>query len=105
MYKVNKYKPSCVDSSDVIVETAATADDVLQTVSYREAVGNRYLYWFVDNPFSLQTYMHELTCNMLFFCKDDNGVYWGALHVVTDTLHEMQVFLRVASAQVVTREP
>jgi len=102
MYRVNKYVPNCVDDSGVKFEYVSSAEEVLETNSYREAVGDRYLYWYAKRPFDFKSYLSDLTCDMLFFVQDDHGNYWGALHVVTDTLYEMEHFLRAASVRGVT---
>lgn len=100
MYRVNKYVPNCVDDSGVKFEYASSADEVLETNAYKEAVGDRCLYCHDYN-----TYLHDLTCDMLFFVQDDHGHYWGALHVVSDNLFEMELFLRTASVRTVTENP
>lgn len=102
MYRVNKYVPNCVDGSGVKFEYATSAEAVLETKAYKEAVGDRYLYWYANIPFDSQAYLRDLTCDMLFFVQDDDGHYWGALHVVSDNLFEMELFLKVASVRAVT---
>ena len=104
MYRVNKYVPNCVDDSGVKFEYASSAEEVMETKSYKEAVGERYLYWYAKIPFDFKSYLRDLTCDMLFFVQDDHGNYWGALHVVSDTLYEMEHFLRVASVRAVTEK-
>lgn len=104
MYRVNKYVPNCVDDSGVKFEYVSSAEEVLETKAYKEAVGERYLYWYAKIPFDFKSYLRDLTCDMLFFVQDDNGNYWGALHVVSDTLYEMEQFLKAASVRAVTEK-
>ena len=104
MYKVNKYVPGCVESGEIIFEYANAPEEVMTTNAYQQMVGNRYLYWYASSPFNFQTYLRDVTNNMLFFIQDDNGCYWGALHVVTDTLAEMYQFLTASHAKVVTEK-
>ena len=102
MYRVNKYVPNCVGNDRIRVENVCSAEDVLYTDAYREAVGDRHLYWRTSSQFNYRTYLNELTCDMLFFTQDEYGQYWGALHVKTDSLVEMHQFLQAASVRVVT---
>lgn len=102
MYRVNKYVPNCVGNDRIRVENVFSAEDVLYTDAYHDAVGGSHLYWRISSPFNFRTYLNELTCDMLFFNQDDHGQYWGALHVKTDTLMEMHQFLQAASVRVVT---
>ena len=94
MYRVNKYVPNCVGNDRLRVENVFSAEDVLYTDAYQEAVGDSKLYWRTSSPFNFRTYLNELTCDMLFFTQDDHGQYWGSLHVKTDSLVEMHQFLQ-----------